>query len=599
MAELHRGVLGLSHRPALILAALLVASSASAQTETSVDDIERWAGELRSDDETARERAFEALRTLPESALPAIHERIRRTRRQEIPAEDGYDALRSFRHATGSRRADDMVDIADGILPVLQERRTRIVGRSAERVLLLRSLEGIGTVEAQRRIADIFSLTNRMWRWEQRRIVHRMGIALLPGMILARGHDDRGVRLWARGHIRNLGMKDPANALRVEDPELLASVINAYAEVRDLDTMAIMIAYVGHEDPRIRDATRAAFETFGRNGIWQLREGLRKQLGQTPDARWGWRRTSRELFEGLDAQRLAPYGVRVDEALAKLEAGDPSGARDTLDGLLRDVPRPPRVEEIASTYAGLADALNEPRLLRRALWLAPDAANASEWQRTLRRVEAEEDRAAGFVDAEFFAEDAEAEEDAATVDAGAPESSPLTLLGVMFLLIAAAAIGAGSFLYTRRRKTVDTRTDAAPPEAEAPGREKRRRKKRRRKKRKRRKRTPEVAEAIDAEPAPAASNVAALVFGLVPSADATVRDPRGLDPDATYRDPEPSEDVALDTTPGLDTPEAPGRDAPDTEPGLAQDPDAPVALGALLLARPEEVDTLPGVKAPR
>lgn len=403
MAKLYRGVLGLPYRAALIALAFGFASTgARAQEEISVDDIVGWAADLRSDDGAARRRAYERLSHLPESALPAIAERIEQTRRQIVPPEDGREALRAFRHAVGSRRADDMVDIAPGILPVLEERRTREVGRTAERLLLLRSLEAIGTVEAQRRIADLFSLTNEMWRWEQRRVVHRMGVRLLPGLILARGHRDRGVRLWARGHIRNLGMKDPANALRVEDPELLAQIIDAYAEVKDLDTMPLILSYVGHEDRRIREAARAAFESFGRNGIWQLREGIRKQLGRTPDPRWGWRRTMRELFEGLDERRLAPYARRLDEAQAALRAGHHEEAKALLDALLRDAPRPPRAAEVAAAYAELATNLDDPQLLRRAVWLAPDAPQAPAWRARLSLLEAEADRARGVVDAEAY-----------------------------------------------------------------------------------------------------------------------------------------------------------------------------------------------------
>ncbi len=403
MAQLHRGVLGLPHCAALIALTFGLAPTETwAQEEIHIDDIVRWAADLRSDDGTVRRRAYERLSHLPESALPAIAERIEQTRRQIVPAQDGREALRAFRHAVGSRRADDMVDIAPGVLPVLEERRSREFGRTAERLLLLRSLEAMGTVEAQRRIADIFSLTNEMWRWEQRRVVHRMGVRLLPGLILARGHHDRGVRLWARGHIRKLGMKDPANALRVEDPELLAQIINAYAEVKDLDTMPLILSYVGHEDRRIREAARAAFESFGRNGIWQLREGIRKQLGHTPDARWGWRRTMRELFDGLDERRLAPYSRRLDQAQEALRDGDHERAKELLDGLLRDAPRPPRATEVAAAYAEIATALDEPRLLRRACWLAPEALQADAWRARLMLIEAEADRARGVVDVEAY-----------------------------------------------------------------------------------------------------------------------------------------------------------------------------------------------------
>ncbi|MEZ4251330.1 MAG: hypothetical protein R3B99_24225 [Polyangiales bacterium] len=122
-----------------------VASSALVEVgpAVSVTELERLAGELRSEDASVREHAFERLGHLPASALPAITERVRYLARLVIPPEDGEEALQRFRHATGSRRADDMIDVAPGILAVLAEDRSADVGRSAERVLLIRSLEQI------------------------------------------------------------------------------------------------------------------------------------------------------------------------------------------------------------------------------------------------------------------------------------------------------------------------------------------------------------------------------------------------------------------------------------------------------------------------
>ncbi len=633
MAKLHRGVLGLPHRAALIALALCFApTEAWAQEEIGVDDIVGWAADLRSDDAAKRRTAYERLSHLPPSALPAIAERIERTRRQIVPAQDGREALRAFRHAVGSRRADDMVDIAPGILPVLEERRSREVGRTAERLLLLRSLEAIGTVEAQRRIADIFSLTNEMWRWEQRRVVHRMGVRLLPGLILARAHRDRGVRLWARGHIERLGMKDPANALRIEDPELLAQVIDAYAEVKDLDTMPLILSYVGHEDRRIREAARAAFESFGRNGIWQLREGIRKQLGRRPDTRWGWRRTMRELFEGLDERRMAPYAARLEEAQGALREGEAGRAKELLDALLRDAPSPPRPLEVAAAYAELASALEDPRLLRRACWLAPDAPSAGAWRARLALFEAEADRARGVLDTRAYRDALEHDPsertralasavlgDAELSDPTIPEASKsdaypsgwptllLVLLGTLLVpwawkrgvstmplrtgapwarlarkLRARARAGAG-----RMQRWGRGRTQPARNEPLGVGR------------------TPAHRRARDRGPGPTPTAVSLTELVLrTANAAATLRTPTR----PGNEDPHPAIPGASPTD----------LDGPDTEPGVgaalgetaaeATQPGSPPParehaggrsdLAALLLAAPADVDTLPGAPAP-
>lgn len=582
MAELHRGILGFQNRAALskreareapralalaLALALVFPTGSQAQTIT-VDQIESWAADLRSTDSEERRNAIERLSQLPESALPAIDQRIANTRRQIIDEEDGYDALRSFRHAMGSLRADDMVDIAEGIPGALAERRDATVGRTAERVLLIRSLERIGTVDAQRRIADVFSLTNEMWKWEARRVVHRMGLQLLPGLILARGHDDRGVREWARGHIDRLGMKNPADALTIEDPQLLAEVIEAYTEIRDLDTMPVIISYVGDDHPRVREAARKAFETFGRNGIWQLREGMRNQLGERADARWGWRRTMTELYEGLDEKRLAPFAGRVDEALKSLDEGDHATAREQLDRLLLEIPQPPRVNDVAAAYATLAEALEEPELFRRAAWLAPEHPDAAGWQAHLDLIEAEALREEGFVDPETYREvlrhdHSDAARAAAEEVIGSDETEELAapapsessswpwLVGLLLVMCIGGVVAymRGDLRVPRHVRLLLARLDRARvKEIEAP------------------------ARAIDAQ----------LIFG----------------PAAEANDTQPLVDVAPDTQPEIEEPPLDTHpdlavDDPDTQPG-----DEPEPFAALMFGAPEDVDTLPGAPAP-
>ncbi len=412
MAKSYRRILRLPHRQTLAAwcVAWSVCFTAGVRAQTpegtgdgwSRDRIEALAARLRSDRGEERARTIEALLHLPEEALGAIRARVEYTRRQIVPGEDGLEALRSFRHATGSRRADDMVDIATGIEAVLEERRDDITARSAERVLLIRSLEGIGTLDAQRSIADIFSLTNEMWRWEQRRILERMGGRILAGLIVARGHADRGVRRWAREATRTLNMENPAMALQEETASILQDRITAYAEVRDLDAMPVIISFVDHPDPGVRDAARAAMERYGRNGIWQLREAMQNTLGERADESWGWRRTMTALYSKLDERRLAPYAAQVDEARASFDAGDLPAARATLDQLLLDAPEPPRAADIAALYAEMSASVDAPvearRLMQRAVWLGVEHPHVGQWRAQLVRMDAEVDQARGLVD---------------------------------------------------------------------------------------------------------------------------------------------------------------------------------------------------------
>ncbi|MFK7998364.1 MAG: hypothetical protein AB8H86_02165 [Polyangiales bacterium] len=411
MAELHRRVLrfpggkGLGILKALICVLLVsvslaFAASASADAPT-VADIERWAGDLRSGDDSLIAEAVENLGQLNADALPAIEARLQRTSRQIVPEEDGADALRYFRHAVGSRRADDTMDIAPGIPQVVKERPSPDVGRSAERLLLLRSLERIGSVPAQRLMGDVFALTPSMWRRERRLLLERMSARLLPGLLWMRAHDEPDVRRWARAAISRLGLNDPGRAVQEEDPERLAGILEAYGATREMNAMTVIISFVGHSDERVRQAARDAMNLFGRNGIWQLREGMRNQLGQEADHEWGWQRTSSLLYEGLDAQRLGPVTERLERGIQHMEAGELAEARELFDAALIREPMHPRRSELAEHYARFAENASGPEresLLQRALWLQPDSPQADSWQRALLAVEVERNVAAGFED---------------------------------------------------------------------------------------------------------------------------------------------------------------------------------------------------------
>ncbi|MAQ18454.1 MAG: hypothetical protein CMN30_27095 [Sandaracinus sp.] len=387
-------------RLALVLGLVAIATVARADAP-SLDDLLRHAEALRGDDAAARERAYRFLSTLPEEAIPAIDERIRQTRAQILPEEDGYDALRAFRHATGSLRADDMVDIAPGILPALAEERTATLGRTAERLLYMRSLEGIGTTDAQVLIGDILALTPRMWRWERRRLVERHGASLLPGLLVLRNHSESPVRVWARWAIEELGLTQPADALQQEDPMLVARLLRAYGASRDMDSMQVVISFVGHPAAPIRDAAREAMASFGHNGIWQLREGMRNQLGRDADLAWGWERTARELYEGLDAARLEPLEEVLAAGLEAAESGDVATATTKLDEVLVAAPLHPRRADIARAYLALAevDEARHDAFVRRAGLLAPDE---PEVRAAVRLMEAEADLARGVLDADAW-----------------------------------------------------------------------------------------------------------------------------------------------------------------------------------------------------
>lgn len=391
---------------AVTLALLLGATGGASAQGISTELLAQWGEQLGDDDAAQRAAAYEHLSTLPSSALPALRLRIPQLRRPIMDSEASYEAVRKFRHSMGSRRADDMVDIAPGVLPWLETTRDRLTVRMAERLALLRSLEAIGDAEAGRGICDLWGIDMVPWRWEAKRVLSRHGAAMLPMLLEARSHDDAGVRRFARWAIGELHLRRPGEAVQtlMHDPSRLSELLLAYASSHDFDAMPVVVSFVDDPNEDVRAASRSAMQSYGRNGVWMLRRAHRNLLGERADAAWGWRSTMDRLYAALDARRLAPLYERLDGALAAGRGGDLEAMTGTYDELLREAPMLERRGEMAPGYAELAavraqaGAYDEARALyRRAARLATEP-SAADYRAEAVFVDAELRRAAGVAD---------------------------------------------------------------------------------------------------------------------------------------------------------------------------------------------------------
>jgi tetratricopeptide (TPR) repeat protein len=368
-----------------------------------------WAGDLDHGEASVRRQAYRALSTLDAEALPAIRQRVEDLSGEgQLEDRVARQAISSIRHEVGSRRADDMVDIAPGVLPRLKDTREEATLRAAERLALLRSLEHIATPAAGRVIADLLAVHYSPWKWESRRIVDRMGIRALPWLIEVRRHDRPGIRRWGRWGRDHLGMEEPGKAIQAAQehgPELLAAVIRAYGKVRDMDAMPIVVSFVSHGTQTVRRAARKAVDRYGQNCIWQLRRAYRIHAGQDADTSWGWKRTRRELYQVLDAERLGPARQEMKAGLEAKREGKLGTMAEHFRQALRMAPAMKRRREMAPGFAELAETkLQKGQLTeatsayRRALALAPDAGQAESWRAELAFTRAERKLAQGVVD---------------------------------------------------------------------------------------------------------------------------------------------------------------------------------------------------------
>lgn len=369
-------------------------------------DLAAVARELGSDDATARHAAVEALSTLPPDAVPAIGERLQRLRRARPSRDEANTALTAIRRAAGSRRADDMVDIGPGVEVLLATDRSTPTLRMAEPLLLLRSLERIGTTPALRLVPAVFRLDGEPWRMEGRRVTLRMGDRIAAAAIHARSDDDNPEgRVWARWTTDRLDLDNPgALAQRMGGTEL-ADVLGAYAATHTLSAIPVVASFVDADQRRLRDAAREALRGYRQNAIWVARETFETRLGEEPDLGWGWERTLDELYERLDAARAAHVLTALAEATTALDSGDAAAARALLD---RALARSPELAttEAATLYGRIADleedAGSRDAVLRRALAIAPDAPTSGTWRGRLAYDRAQDALTDGVLDARSF-----------------------------------------------------------------------------------------------------------------------------------------------------------------------------------------------------
>lgn len=371
--------------------------------------------DLGSRDSAIRVRAYDALRSLSASRVTDVEARLRELRlSNDPPAAAAFNTLADVRHHMGFERADDPTDVALGVRQLLGAQRmpSSTLLQVAERMALVRGLEHMDSLAADRVMIGFFQRGWSVWQWEARHVVARRGLRMLPALIEGRSAGNPEVRRWAVGSIRRLGVDSVGAAVQMVPPAQLPDVLRAYASLSDLNAMPAVITFVDHPDDAVREASRAATASYERNAIWQLRLAYRNKLGENADLSWSWQTTMQRLYDGLDARRLAPANELLDQGLVAAQAGDWETMRERYDRALRREPLLPRRSEMGPGYAAEAtqrlEQLTEGAdaagvdgaltLLRRAIRLSPEHADANAWRATVAFHEAERAREQGVLD---------------------------------------------------------------------------------------------------------------------------------------------------------------------------------------------------------
>jgi len=368
----------------------------------SSDEISQWAQELLNSKALRREAAYKRLTTLERDTLPSIAQRLKTLSRSRPKPDRVVRLLTAFRHAVGSRRADDIVDIAPGVLALLERDRSRDLLKVVEPLLLLRSLERIGTRDAGMEVVKLIGFDQGAWRNELRCVRSRMGLRLLPVLIEMRGHENAPVRRWAARGIRALGMNDPSVAVRIADHHLVAEILLAYTNPPDFGALPVIVSSMNSDKIEIRSAARKAISRFGNNAIWPLREAFEEATGKPAGREWNWERLLAELSSLHDRERMQKADEALEKGMAAFRESDFETMARNFDQILADYPEYKKRSEMAPGYAAMGqkylrsdDLALAIRAYRRAIRLSPTHSDVSEWRAQLALVTSEQQLSSG------------------------------------------------------------------------------------------------------------------------------------------------------------------------------------------------------------
>lgn len=384
----------------------MVLSTAAPIARADGPELASLATNLASEDANVRRDAIAAYTALDATSLPALDARLDVLRRRRPDPTRAAELLTAIRHAAGSRRADDAIDIAIGVEPFLTTTRDRDALAIVEPLLALRALEHIGTTDALRRVPSLLDLDGAaVWRAEGRRLLARCGDHCAAAGLLARSATGLEGRDWARFAGRQLELDDAGRLVQRLTAQELADVLAAWGRTRTMSALAVVASYVDSDRASVRRAARDGLSAYGQNAIWVARDQFRLRLGRDADSSWGWQRTLEALYGELDARRTETTREGLATARAALSAGDLAAGRAALSLASRGALEPELAQlelDLGTQALEQGDlALSEDALLR-AIAVSDDPELRAAIDPRLAYVRAERALDEGYVDLAGF-----------------------------------------------------------------------------------------------------------------------------------------------------------------------------------------------------
>jgi tetratricopeptide (TPR) repeat protein len=235
-----------------------------------------------------------------------------------------------------------------------------------------------------------------------------MGDRAVAALIEARRDPSNETRTWASNLLEAMGKRTPGEAVQVKDNQALADVLGAYAGIKDLDALPVVLSFVSSDRAQVRAAARAATLAYGQDALWKLREAYAALMGEQAPEGIAAVDLAKKLFDAYDRFRLQEVYALLARGLAEQKDDKLATAIADFDEVLARQPMLDRRAEMVPAYVVYGESL-EPTdraaalaTLRKALRLDEGGPQSSHVRSEIEYLEGEDLLAHGIADTEPF-----------------------------------------------------------------------------------------------------------------------------------------------------------------------------------------------------
>lgn len=377
-------------------------ASAAAQGEPGLTaaELDGMLAPLGHDSVDDRRAAATAIAALGAGATPAISKKLADLRK----GGDGgtYTAVKAAKERAGGGQGYDLLEA------LLTQKPEASVTRAVTTVTLLRALAHAATTPAVRQMVQLASDAGGVLRPELGRQLRAMGDRAVAGLIEAHRNPSPETRTWASNLLDGMNRKTPGDAVQTKDNQALSDILRAYANIKDLEALPVVLSFVSSDRVQVRAAAREATLIYGQDAQWKLREAWAALMGEAAPDGLSAAELAMKLYDAYDRARLKDVYELLDQGLAAQKDGKLDQAIAAFDEVLARQPMLDRRAEAAPAYVAWGEKLEDTdrgaslAALRKALRLDEAGPASSHVRAEIAALEGEDLVSRGIADTEPF-----------------------------------------------------------------------------------------------------------------------------------------------------------------------------------------------------